>query len=52
MMCGDILFAGYPSRSSLGSHQIAADIIQHEIIPLRLINDWFYHLDTCFLSLG
>jgi N-dimethylarginine dimethylaminohydrolase len=50
LTCGEILFAGHPYRSSFVSHQRVAEILQRQIIPLRLINDWFYHLDTCFLS--
>jgi N-dimethylarginine dimethylaminohydrolase len=46
------LVCGIPGcRSSLVSHQRVAEIIQREILPLRLINDWFYHLDTCFCPL-
>ena len=52
LMCGDLLFAGYPNRSSIISHQRAAEIIQREVFPLKLTNDWFYHLDTCFCPLS
>jgi N-dimethylarginine dimethylaminohydrolase len=51
MMCGNLLFAGYPLRSSLVSHKRAADILQCEVLSLKLTNDWFYHLDTCFCPL-
>jgi N-dimethylarginine dimethylaminohydrolase len=51
LMCGDVLFAGHPYRSSLVSHEIVAETLQREIISLRLINDWFYHLDTCLCPL-
>jgi arginine dihydrolase len=52
LMCGDLVFAGYPTRSSIVSHQRAANIIQREVLSLKLTNDWFYHLDTCFCPLG
>jgi len=52
LICGDVLFAGYPNRSSVSSHQKTASIIQREIVSLKLINDWFYHLDTCFCPLS
>lgn len=52
LSCGDLLFAGYPSRSSLISHQSVAEIIQRQILSLKLTNDWFYHLDTCFCPLN
>lgn len=49
--CGDLFFAGYPCRSSMIAHQRAAEIIQHEVFSLKLTNNWFYHLDTCFCPL-
>jgi N-dimethylarginine dimethylaminohydrolase len=52
LMCGDRLFAGYPARSSITSHQRTAEIIEREIVSLKLTNDWFYHLDTCFCPLS
>jgi len=52
LMCGDVLFAGYPNRSSVISHQRTADIIQREVVSLKLNNDYFYHLDTCFCPLS
>ena len=52
LMCGDILFAGYPTRSSMVAHQRTAEIIEREIVSLRLTDDWFYHLDTCFCPLS
>jgi N-dimethylarginine dimethylaminohydrolase len=51
LSCGGLLFAGFPCRSSLNSHQIVAEIIQRKILSLKLTNDWFYHLDTCFCPL-
>jgi N-dimethylarginine dimethylaminohydrolase len=52
LMCGDRFFAGYPNRSSILSHKKLAKIIEREVLPLKLINDWFYHLDTCFCPLS
>jgi arginine dihydrolase len=52
LMCGDLFFAGYPTRSSMIAHRRAAEIIECEIISLRLTSDWFYHLDTCFCPLN
>lgn len=51
LRCGDLLFAGYPCRSSIIAHQRVAEIIQHEVLSLKLTNNWFYHLDTCFCPL-
>ena len=52
MICGKLLFAGYPFRSSLLSHHRAAEILEREVLSLKLIDQWFYHLDTCFCPLG
>jgi N-dimethylarginine dimethylaminohydrolase len=52
LMCADVMFAGCPIRSSAISHQAIAEIIQRQVLSLRLINDWFYHLDTCFCPLS
>lgn len=47
----DILWAGYGMRSSLESHLYLADVLPKEIVSLRLVNQRFYHLDTCFAPL-
>lgn len=52
LMCGEVLFAGYPFRSSFGAHRQTAAIIEREIISLKLTDEWFYHLDTCFCPLS
>ena len=52
LMCADVMFAGYPMRSSTNSHQEIADIIQRQVLSLKLTSDWFYHLDTCFCPLS
>lgn len=52
LMCADILFGGFPYRSSGSAHRDLAEIIQRKVRSLRLISDWFYHLDTCFCPLS
>ena len=52
LMCGDVLFAGYPFRSSFASHRGVAEIIERDILSLKLADDWFYHLDTCLCPLS
>jgi N-dimethylarginine dimethylaminohydrolase len=51
LMCGDVLFAGYPFRSSIACHGRLAEIIERDILSLKLTDHWFYHLDTCFCPL-
>lgn len=52
LRCGTRWFAGYHIRSDMVAHQKVAAIIADEILSLELINDWFYHLDTCFCPLA
>lgn len=48
---GRYLWAGYGFRSELDSHPLLAKWLDIEVISLRLIDDRFYHLDTCFCPL-
>lgn len=45
------LWAGYGVRSSLDAHRTLAERLQLEVISLRLVDQRFYHLDTCFYPL-
>lgn len=49
---GRYLWAGYGFRSELDSHPLIAEWLDIEVISLRLIDDRFYHLDTCFCPLN
>lgn len=49
---GRWLWAGYGFRSELDSHPYLADWLQIEVLSLRLIDERFYHLDTCFCPLA
>lgn len=52
LFCGDTLFAGYLIRSDAkGLHRIG-ELIHHRIIPLELVDAYYYHLDTCFCPLA
>lgn len=48
---GRYLWAGYGFRSELDSHPLLAKWLDIEVISLRLIDERFYHLDTCFCPL-
>ncbi len=48
---GRWLWAGYGFRSELDSHPYIAKCLDIEVLSLRLIDDRFYHLDTCFCPL-
>jgi len=51
LWCGEHLFAGYHFRSEIASHAAVAEIIQHRVLSLQLVDPRFYHLDTCFCPL-
>ncbi|OGL40846.1 MAG: hypothetical protein A2042_07525 [Candidatus Schekmanbacteria bacterium GWA2_38_11] len=48
---GENLFAGYIIRSDINAYNIISNVIKKRILPLELVNNKFYHLDTCFLPL-
>lgn len=52
--CGDapILWAGYGVRSSLESHRLISELLNIDVVSLRLVDQRFYHLDTCFAPLS
>lgn len=52
LFCGDTLFAGYRTRSDARGHQILGEMIGCRVIPLELVANRFYHLDTCFCPLA
>ncbi len=52
LFCGETLFAGYIIRSDAAAMQWLAESIGCRVIPLQLIDQSFYHLDTCFCPLS
>lgn len=48
---GRWLWAGYGFRSELDSHPFLAKWLDVEVLSLRLMDERFYHLDTCFCPL-
>ena len=48
---GRYLWAGYGFRSELDSHPLIAEWLDIEVLSLRLMDERFYHLDTCFCPL-
>jgi lysine-ketoglutarate reductase/saccharopine dehydrogenase-like protein (TIGR00300 family) len=47
-----LVWGGYGVRTSLQAHRDLADLLDVEVVPLRLVDERFYHLDTCFCPLG
>ncbi|QDT93039.1 N(G),N(G)-dimethylarginine dimethylaminohydrolase [Gimesia algae] len=52
LFCGDTLFAGYLIRSDVRALQWVAEKMHCRVIPLQLVDDFYYHLDTCFCPLS
>ncbi|MBD1850660.1 TIGR00300 family protein [Leptolyngbya sp. FACHB-711] len=48
---GRWLWAGYGFRSELDAHPYLANWLDIEVLSLRLMDERFYHLDTCFCPL-
>jgi N-dimethylarginine dimethylaminohydrolase len=51
LFCGDTLFAGYRMRSDARGHQRIGEMLGCRVIPLELVDPYYYHLDTCFCPL-
>ena len=51
LFCGEVLFCGYRFRSDIRSHQLIGEILKCLVISVELVEDRFYHLDTCFCPL-
>jgi N-dimethylarginine dimethylaminohydrolase len=52
LFCGRTLFAGYRIRSDVQGHQFLARVLHCHVLPVELVNPYFYHLDTCFCPLA
>lgn len=48
---GEVVFAGSGFRSSVYSHPEVERVFGKKVVRLRLADDRFYHLDTCFAPL-
>jgi len=51
IVTGDSMIAGYGFRSDKLALDLAADLLDLNLIPLKLKDPRFYHLDTCFCLL-
>ena len=51
LRAGDTWYEGYYFRSDARAHEVLSDLLGQEVLPLRLIDPRYYHLDTCFCPL-
>ncbi len=47
-----LLWGGYGFRSSLKAHEQVSELLDTPVIALELVDDKFYHLDTCLCVLN
>jgi N-dimethylarginine dimethylaminohydrolase len=52
LFCGDTMFAGYRIRSHALGHQQIGEMLGCRVIPVELVDPYYYHLDTCFCPLA
>lgn len=52
LFLGDQLFCGWGFRTDRDAHDFIADSLGREVHSLQLVDDRFYHLDTCFCPLN
>ena len=52
LFCGQTLFAGYRIRSDVRGHHEIGRRFNCRVIPLELVDRYYYHLDTCYCPLA
>jgi len=48
----DAWFGGYRQRTDIRAYSRLSEIFGREIMPVELVDRYFYHLDTCFCPLS
>ncbi|HZP83137.1 MAG TPA: arginine deiminase-related protein [Chthonomonadaceae bacterium] len=51
LFAGDLLLAGYLKRSDICAHRWMSEALALPVLSLELIDDRWYHLDTCLFPL-
>ncbi|HZO87076.1 MAG TPA: arginine deiminase-related protein [Chthonomonadaceae bacterium] len=51
LFAGDMLLAGYLKRSDICAHRWLSEMLAVPVLSLELIDDRWYHLDTCLFPL-
>ncbi len=52
LVWNDIIFGGYGFRSDVQSHNELSDFFGKKVVDIHLVDDRFYHLDTCLTIVG
>ena len=51
LFAGDVMFVGTGFRANVASCEELSHTLNTDVVPLRLVDPKFYHLDMCFLPL-
>lgn len=51
LFSGETLYSGYVPRSDISAHANITSLLDIQVLSLELVDDRFYHLDTCFCPL-
>lgn len=51
LKAGNTYFLGWGKRTELQAKKVLEEILHTEIIDLKLVDKYYYHLDTCFLPI-
>lgn len=51
LFSGKTLYSGYVPRTDITSHAYISELLNIKILSLELVDDRYYHLDTCFCPL-
>ena len=52
LFAGETLLAGFARRSDFSAHARIAEMLSVPVLSLKLVDDRWYHLDTCLFPLG
>ena len=52
LFCGATLFAGYRMRSDASGLQQIGALLGVRVLPVELVDPYYYHIDTCFCPLA
>lgn len=52
LFVGDALVAGYLKRSDIGAHAWLSENLSVPVLSVQLVDDRWYHLDTCLCAVG
>ncbi len=52
LFVGETLVAGYRQRSDARGHQHLGTLLGVRVIPVELVDPYYYHIDTCFCPIS